>query len=146
MFVFLASEPACKAGPILDRTLQLAIQGQSLKGKPRRRPYPFSSLRNSTNTLTHFLGNNNDNSASELSWPSDRRLSAKLVPTFAWSARRRPYSRLPRLEPLLSLPSSSSVVLMRLSGPRSRPTTIGKSGSAGNRSRTFGSVARNSDH
>jgi hypothetical protein len=33
------------------------------------------------------------------------------------------YSRVPRPEPLLFLPSSSSVVLTSLSGPRSRPTT-----------------------
>jgi hypothetical protein len=34
----------------------------------------------------------------------------------------RPYSRISRLEPLLFLPSSSSIVLTRLSGSRSRPT------------------------
>jgi hypothetical protein len=38
----------------------------------------------------------------------------------------RPYSRFSRPEPLLFLPSSSSVVLTRLSGPRSRPTTSQK--------------------
>jgi hypothetical protein len=38
----------------------------------------------------------------------------------------RPYSRISRPEPLLSLSSSSSVVLTRLSGPRSRPTTSQK--------------------
>jgi hypothetical protein len=38
----------------------------------------------------------------------------------------RPYSRLSRPEPLLFLPSSSSIVLTRLSGPRSRPTTSQK--------------------
>jgi hypothetical protein len=38
----------------------------------------------------------------------------------------RPYSRLSTLEPLLYLPSSSSIVLTRLSGPRSRPTTSQK--------------------
>jgi hypothetical protein len=37
-----------------------------------------------------------------------------------------PYSRLSRPEPLLFLPSSSSIVLKRLSGPRSRPTTSQK--------------------
>jgi hypothetical protein len=36
----------------------------------------------------------------------------------------RPYSRLSRPEPLLFHPSSTSVVLTRLSGPRSRPTTF----------------------
>jgi hypothetical protein len=46
----------------------------------------------------------------------------------------RPYSRFSRPEPLLFLPNSYSVVLTRLSGPRSRPTTSQKiSGSAGNR-------------
>jgi hypothetical protein len=38
----------------------------------------------------------------------------------------RPYARLSRPEPLLFLPSSSSVVLTRLSGPRSRPSTSQK--------------------
>jgi hypothetical protein len=38
-----------------------------------------------------------------------------------------------------------SVVLTRLSGPRSRPTTF-FSGSAGNRTRASGSVAKDSDH
>jgi hypothetical protein len=40
---------------------------------------------------------------------------------------------------------NSSVVLTRLSGPRSRPTTFFY-GNAGNRSRASGSVAKNSDH
>jgi hypothetical protein len=38
----------------------------------------------------------------------------------------RPYSRFSGPEPLLVLPSSSSVVLTRLSEPRSRPTTSQK--------------------
>jgi hypothetical protein len=38
----------------------------------------------------------------------------------------RPYSRLSRPEPLLFLPNSSSFVLTRLIGPRSRPTTSQK--------------------
>jgi hypothetical protein len=56
----------------------------------------------------------------------------------------RLYSRVSRLEPLLFLPSSSSVVLTRLSGPRSRPTTffVVPEMEPG----TSGSVARNSDH
>jgi hypothetical protein len=65
--------------------------------------------------------------ANELYRPSDRRLSAKLVSTFYGKRMPRgqrdeslrPYSRLSRLEPLLFLPSSSSIVLTRLSGPRS---------------------------
>jgi hypothetical protein len=40
------------------------------------------------------------------------------------------------------LSSSSSVVLTRLSGPCSRPTTFFYSGSAGNRTRASGSVAK----
>jgi hypothetical protein len=46
----------------------------------------------------------------------------------SWSAQRisQPYSRFSRPEPLLFLPTSSSVVLTRLSGPRSRPTTSQK--------------------
>jgi hypothetical protein len=70
-------------------------------------------------------------SAKELYRQSDRRLSAKLVPTF--EDRRchvvsvtdllRRYTRLSRPKPLLFLSSNSSIVLTRLSGPRSRPTT-----------------------
>jgi hypothetical protein len=63
--------------------------------------------------------------------PSDRRLSAKLVQTFADRGCHvvsvtdpiRQYFRFSRPEPLLFLPSSSSVVLTSLSGPRSRPAT-----------------------
>jgi hypothetical protein len=42
------------------------------------------------------------------------------------SGSPRPYSRFSRLEPLLFLPSSSSIILTRLSGPRFRPTTSHK--------------------
>jgi hypothetical protein len=45
----------------------------------------------------------------------------------------RPYSRLSRPEPLLFLSNGSSVVLKRLCGSRSRPTTSQKICSAGNR-------------
>jgi hypothetical protein len=73
-------------------------------------------------------------SASELYRPSDPRLSAKLVSILAHRGCHvvsvtdplRPYSRFSRPEPLLFLPSSSSIVLTRLSGPRSRPTTSQK--------------------
>jgi hypothetical protein len=57
----------------------------------------------------------------------------------------RLYSRLSRPDPLLFLPSSSSIVLTRLSGPRSG-LLLRKSGGAGKRTRAPGSVARNSDH
>jgi hypothetical protein len=39
---------------------------------------------------------------------------------------QRPYSRFSRPGPLFLLPSSSSIVLMRLNGPSSRPTTYQK--------------------
>jgi hypothetical protein len=81
--------------------------------------------------IFHFLvyNNNNNNSVAlvhELYRPSDRRLSAKLVPTFANKGCRvvsdtDNYGRRP--EPLPFLPSSSSIVLTRLSRPRIRPTT-----------------------
>jgi hypothetical protein len=68
-------------------------------------------------------------SVSEIYRSSDRSLPAKLVPTIADRGCHvvsvtDPYGRnLGFLEPLLFLPSSSSVVLTRLSGPRSRSTT-----------------------
>jgi hypothetical protein len=58
----------------------------------------------------------------------------------------RPYSRISRLRQLLFLSSSFSVVFTRPSGIRSDPLHLRKSGSAGNRTRTSGSVAKNSDH
>jgi hypothetical protein len=92
-------------------------------------------------------------SASEVYRPNDRRLSTNLVPTFAgrWChvvSVTNPYGRildfLDRSRYFFS--SSSSVVLWRLSGPRSRPLLLKKSGSAVNRTRTSGSVVTNSDH
>jgi hypothetical protein len=50
-----------------------------------------------------------------------------------------------RPEPLLFLPSSSSIVLTRLN-PVPDPLLLRKSGSAGNRTRSSGSVAKYSDH
>jgi hypothetical protein len=58
----------------------------------------------------------------------------------------RPYSRISRPKLLLFLLSNSSVVLTRLSGPVPDPQLLRKSGSAGNRTRASGSIARNSDH
>jgi hypothetical protein len=93
------------------------------------------------NTLTNENCNNNNNnnnsvalSAGEVCRPKDPRLSAKLMPTFAdRGASRgqrggslRPQSRFSRPEPLLFLSSSSSIVLTRLNGPRSTPTTSKK--------------------
>jgi hypothetical protein len=75
--------------------------------------------------------------------PTERPLVAEGSANFCgqWVSRGqrngspRPYSRFCRPEPLLLLPSSSSIVLTRLSGPRSRPLLRRKSGSAGNRTR-----------
>jgi hypothetical protein len=48
---------------------------------------------------------------------------------------------------LLFLSSSSSIVLISVSGPSvPDPLVFRKFGSAMNRTRTYGSVARNSDH
>jgi hypothetical protein len=66
------------------------------------------------------------------------------IESVAWSAQLIPTAfNLGVLDPesLLFHSSSSSVIVTRLSGPRSR-----KSGSAGNRTPTSGFVARNSDH
>jgi hypothetical protein len=73
-------------------------------------------------------------SAAELYRPSELRLWAKLVPTFAdrrvLRSQRDGSSTaeifVSRPEPLLFLPNSSSVVLMSLCGLRSRPTTSQK--------------------
>jgi hypothetical protein len=70
-------------------------------------------------------------SACELYRLSDRRLLVKLVPTSADKGCRmvsatdpfRHHSRFSRPEPLLFFPSSFSIVLTRLSGPHSRPST-----------------------
>jgi hypothetical protein len=93
---------------------------------------------------------------SELYQPSDRRLSAKLVPTFAdWGCRvvspKDPYgSILDFLDKsrYFFFSSSSSIVLTRLSGPcsRSSPCPFRKSGCIRNRTRTSGSTARNFAH
>jgi hypothetical protein len=71
---------------------------------------------------------------SELYQPSDHRLSAKLVPAFADKechvvSVTDPYGYIlgfSRPELLLFLSSSSSVVVMRLSGPHFRPATSQK--------------------
>jgi hypothetical protein len=56
----------------------------------------------------------------------------------------RPYFRVSRPDSLLFLSSSSSIVLRRLTVPD--PLLLRKYGSAGNGTRTSGSVTRNSDH
>jgi hypothetical protein len=74
-------------------------------------------------------------SASELYRPSDHRLSANLVPTFTNRGYRvvsatDPYGRIQSFldrSPYFFLQSSSSVVLTRLSGPRSRSNYFSES-------------------
>jgi hypothetical protein len=94
-------------------------------------------------------------SASQLYRLRDRRLSAISVSTFSdrgvscspHSKSLHPYSQISRLQLLIFLPSSFPIALTRLSGPLSRPPVLlRKSGSAWNRTRTSGSVARNSEH
>jgi hypothetical protein len=93
-------------------------------------------------------------SAIELYRPSDRRLSAKLVPTFADRGCHvisvmDPHSRI-----LWFLDRSRYFFFQVVPQLNSRgwvdpvpdPLPLRKSGSTGNRSRASGSVARNSDH
>jgi hypothetical protein len=89
-------------------------------------------------------------SASELYRPIDCRLSAKLVSIFADSVCHVVSAKGPSGRNLgfldrnryFFLVSSSSVVLTRLSGPYSRPTTLRKPGRARNRTWTSVSVAK----
>jgi hypothetical protein len=97
-------------------------------------PYVFTAHWLVTSVLwLYFEGTPWPESASELYRPSERRLSTKLVLTFAdrrctWSAWRIPTTviSISRPKPLLFLPSSSTLALTRLSGPRSIPTTCQK--------------------
>jgi hypothetical protein len=72
-------------------------------------------------TLSVYLSSNTVAWVCERTIPTERP-SAKLVPTFA---DRRCHG-LSRPEPLLFLPSRSSIVLTRLCGPRFRPITSQK--------------------
>jgi hypothetical protein len=77
-----------------------------------------SSCNSSSETLIFYWKN---------SVASVRKLVSEVSANFCgWRGDEslRPYSRLSRLEPLLFLPSSSSVIVTMLSGPRSRPTTF----------------------
>jgi hypothetical protein len=58
----------------------------------------------------------------------------------------RPYSRPSKPETLLFFPSSSSVVLTRLSGPVPDPLLLRKSGSSGNRTRDLWICSQELDH
>jgi hypothetical protein len=93
-------------------------------------------------------------SASELYWPSGRRLSAKLVSTFAGRVCHvisvtDPYGR------ILGFLDRSRYVFFQVAAqlysrgwvdPVPDPLLLRKSGSSGNRTQTSGYVARNYDH
>jgi hypothetical protein len=100
-------------------------------------------------------------SASELHRPSDRRLSAKWLPTFANKGCQprgqrdgslRPYSRFSRQEPQLFFQVAPQLYLRGRVDPVPDPLPVfplfffGKSRSAGNRTRASESVTKNSDH
>jgi hypothetical protein len=94
-------------------------------------------------------------SASELYRPSDRRLSAKLVPTFYGQrvprgqrdGSLRLYSRFSIPKPLrFSFKAALQLYSRGWVDPVPEPLLLRKSGSAENRTRTPGSVPRNSDH
>jgi hypothetical protein len=124
------------------------IMKQELLGKQANRP-EIGYFRSLTKTKTPWF-----ESASELYRPTDRSLSANLVPTFA--DRRchlvsvtNPYGR------NLSFPDRSRYFFLQAApqlysrgwvDPTPGPLLLRKSGSAGNRIRTSGSVARNSDY
>jgi hypothetical protein len=113
------------------------------KKKQLRLPTPIFMQRNQTTLHTTLRG---------LSLRANkRRLSAKLVQTFA--DRRRhvvsvtslgPYSRFSRPEPILFLPRTTQLYSRGWVDPVPDPLSFRKSGSAGNRILTFGSIARNS--
>jgi hypothetical protein len=92
-------------------------------------------------------------SASELYRPSDRRLSAKWLPTFCGyrvprgqrDESLRQYSRFSRQEPLLFYLVAPQLYSRGWVDPVPDPLLF-FSGSAGNRTRASGFVAKNSDH
>jgi hypothetical protein len=102
----------------------------------------------------HFIKTPWCKSASELYRPSDHRLSVKLVPNFADTgcdvvSVTHPYGH------ILGFVYRSSYFFFQVApqlysrgwiDPIPDPLLLRKSGSTGNRTRTSGSVARNSDH
>jgi hypothetical protein len=91
---------------------------------------------------------------SELYPPSDRRLSAKLVPSFAYRGCHV-VSVTDTYDCILGFLDRSLYYFFQVApqlysrgsvDPVPDPLVLRKCGSAGNRTRTFGSVARNSDH
>jgi hypothetical protein len=95
--------------------------------------YKASHLRNWLSDFRHHESLNSIYNSIELYRLGDRRLSPKFsanvcgyVPRDQRDGSLMPYSQISRPEPLLFLPSSSSVVLTRLSGLRSRSTTSHK--------------------
>jgi hypothetical protein len=80
---------------------------------------------------------------SELYRPSDRRLSAKLVPTFADGGCHM-VGVTDLYDNILGFPDQSPYFSSQVD-PVPEPLLLRKSGIAGNRTRTSGSVARDSD-
>jgi hypothetical protein len=93
-------------------------------------------------------------SARELYRPIDRRLSPKLLPTFAdrgccMVSTTHPYGRIlgfPGWSPYYFSQVTPQLYSRGSVDPVPDPLLLRKSGSAGNRTWTSGSVARNSDH
>jgi hypothetical protein len=93
---------------------------------------------------------NKSESASELYRPSDRRLSAKLVPTFCEKnvprgkreGSLRPYFRFSGPESLLFFQVASQLYSQGWVDPVPDPLFLRKSGIAGNRTRASGSVVK----
>jgi hypothetical protein len=97
----------------------------------------------------NIITNNN-----ELYSPSDRHLSAKLVPNFAYR-RFRVVSAADPNGRILAFIDRSRYFLFQVApqlysrgwvDPVPEPLLLRKSGSSGNRNQASGSVARNSDH
>jgi hypothetical protein len=115
---------------------------------------PCRDLQTRTRSNSHQKQTPWPESASELHRPSDRRFSAKLVPTFADRGCRvvspaDPYGR------ILGFVDRSHYFFSQVApqlyprgwvDPVPDPLLLRKSGSAGNQTRTSGSVARNPDH
>jgi hypothetical protein len=85
-------------------------------------------------------------SATELYRLSNCPLSAKLVPRFQRDGSQLPYSRLSRPEPLFFFQVAPQLYSRGWVDPVQDPLLLRKSVGVENRTRTSGSVARNSDH
>jgi hypothetical protein len=121
----------------LNESVRYSAQSlQADAGTVRRYPPLLSASQSAASCVTSLYERSKLNSmvwVRERTIPTERPPLVGEVSTNFWGSRvprgqrdgsLRPYSRISRPEPLLFVPSSSSVVLTRLSGPRSRPTTF----------------------